>query len=68
MLRSRTTRSAQYAQPDLATRALFITEETLSPEVDRIVRETGVPVIAKPFDAQALRAAIAERLSGGRTR
>ena len=41
---------------------LFITGDTLSPETAAFLDRSGVPYLAKPFTADALRRAIADAL------
>jgi two-component system NtrC family sensor kinase len=43
---------------DLAGRFLFMTGDTANPEAWRFLEETRVPVIEKPFTAQALLSAV----------
>jgi PAS domain S-box-containing protein len=47
----------------LADRVLFVTGDTLAPEIDRFISDTGAPVIEKPIDPILFRKAIAERLA-----
>jgi PAS domain S-box-containing protein len=54
------------ARPALANRVLFVTGDALSPGVARFIEESGLPVLEKPLDLGALRAAIAARLGGAR--
>jgi CheY-like chemotaxis protein len=46
--------------PDLAKRVVFLTGFATAPEVEAFVRSKGVPCLPKPFEPQALRAAVAE--------
>ena len=49
--------------PELATRMLFITGDTVNEETAATLRRTGVPYIEKPFRVQQLLAAI-EKIMG----
>jgi DNA-binding NtrC family response regulator len=50
-------------RPELATRMLFITGDTVNEETAATLRRTGVPYIEKPFRVQQLIAAI-EKIMG----
>jgi CheY-like chemotaxis protein len=50
-------------RPGLTSRVLFVTGDTLAPEIDRFISETGAAVIEKPLDPQAFRRLVLERLS-----
>jgi DNA-binding NtrC family response regulator len=50
-------------RPELATRMLFITGDTVNEETAATLRRTGVPYIEKPFMVQQLIAAI-EKIMG----
>lgn len=50
-------------RPELATRMLFITGDTVNEETAATLRRTGVPYIEKPFRVQQLLAAI-EKIMG----
>jgi PAS domain S-box-containing protein len=50
-------------RPGLTNRVLFVTGDTLAPEIDRFISETGAAVIEKPLDPQAFRRLVLERLS-----
>jgi CheY-like chemotaxis protein len=45
----------QRCQPALCARVVFLTGDTLSPEVQAFLAQTGVPVLTKPFTAACLR-------------
>lgn len=49
--------------PGMERRILFVTGDTLAPEIGRFIAETSAPVIEKPIDPQAFRRVVAERLS-----
>jgi signal transduction histidine kinase/CheY-like chemotaxis protein len=46
-------------QSELVRRLVFITGDTVSPETRTFLEETGVPYIAKPFELDAVRDALA---------
>ena len=48
--------------PQLCQRFIFLTGDTLSPEVLAFVAESGVPRLTKPFTAAAVRSAIQQAL------
>lgn len=48
---------------DLTARVIFITGDTLAPEIAQFISETGAPVIEKPLDPQILRRSVGERLA-----
>jgi CheY-like chemotaxis protein len=50
-------------RPELATRMLFITGDTVNEETAATLRRTGVPYLEKPFRVQQLLAAI-EKIMG----
>ncbi|MGE5111572.1 MAG: response regulator [Acidobacteriaceae bacterium] len=50
-------------RPELSTRMLFITGDTVNEETAATLRRTGVPYIEKPFRVQQLLAAI-EKIMG----
>ncbi|MFI0847990.1 PAS domain S-box protein [Mesorhizobium sp. IMUNJ 23232] len=56
-------RALEGAAEGLADRVLFVTGDTLAPEIDRFISDTGAPVIEKPIDPILFRKAIAERLA-----
>ena len=39
-----------------------MTGDTLAPEIDRFIGETGAPVVEKPLDPQSFRRLVTERL------
>lgn len=55
-------RALAQLRPGLANRLLFVTGDTLAPEIDRFIGETGAPVIEKPLDPQTFRRLVMERL------
>ncbi|UVK36262.1 PAS domain S-box protein [Mesorhizobium sp. AR10] len=55
-------RALEEVRPGLASRLLFVTGDTLAPEIDRFIGETGAPVIEKPLDPQGFRRLVTERL------
>ncbi|RUU29495.1 PAS domain-containing sensor histidine kinase [Mesorhizobium sp. M6A.T.Ce.TU.016.01.1.1] len=55
-------RALEQLRPGLAKRLLFVTGDTLAPEIDRFIGETGAPVIEKPLDPQTFRRLVMERL------
>lgn len=56
-------RALEGVAENLAGRVLFVTGDTLAPEIDRFISDTGAPVIEKPIDPTLFRKAIAERLA-----
>jgi PAS domain S-box-containing protein len=56
-------RALERMRPGLTGRLLFVTGDTLAPEIDRFISDTGAPVIEKPLDPQAFRRLVLERLS-----
>ena len=44
--------------PDIAGRLIFMTGHAEDPEYARFLRETGAPVLAKPFTPESLRQAV----------
>ncbi|MEQ1951496.1 PAS domain S-box protein [Mesorhizobium sp. CN2-181] len=48
---------------NLVERVLFITGDTLAPEIDRFITDTGAPVIEKPIDPQVFRKIVSEKLT-----
>ncbi|MET3582335.1 PAS domain S-box-containing protein [Mesorhizobium robiniae] len=55
-------RALEQLRPGLTRRLLFVTGDTLAPEIDRFIGETGAPVIEKPLDPQTFRRLVMERL------
>ncbi|PTE09068.1 hypothetical protein C9427_17960 [Mesorhizobium helmanticense] len=55
-------RALEELRPGLTRRLLFVTGDTLAPEIDRFIGETGAPVIEKPLDPQTFRRLVTERL------
>ncbi len=55
-------RALEQLRPGLTSRLLFVTGDTLAPEIDRFIGETGAPVIEKPLDPQTFRRLVMERL------
>lgn len=55
-------RALEQLRPGLVSRLLFVTGDTLAPEIDRFIGETGAPVIEKPLDPQTFRRLVMERL------
>ena len=49
------------SQPRLCTRVVFLTGDTLTPAVHAFLARTPVPLLAKPFTAERLRALLSER-------
>jgi two-component system NtrC family sensor kinase len=47
----------------LAARIVFITGDTVDPDTQRFLRDTGRPVLHKPFDLPALARLVGERLA-----
>jgi CheY-like chemotaxis protein len=45
----------QRCQPALCARVVFLTGDTLTPEVQTFLAQTGMPVLTKPFTAACLR-------------
>ena len=53
----------QTQYPTMARRLVFVTGDTLGTDVPRLQKETGAPVLEKPFDPELVIRLIAERLS-----
>jgi CheY-like chemotaxis protein len=51
-------RALEQQQPQLCRRFLFLTGDTLSPEVQAFLAQSGVPRLTKPFNAAEVRRAI----------
>jgi DNA-binding response OmpR family regulator len=51
-------------RPDLVSRVVFVTGDTLSPATRRFLENTGVPSVKKPFEPRQLRAAVRRLLTG----
>lgn len=51
-------------RPELARKLLFITGDIVNEETVRILEQTGVPCIEKPFRVQELMAAVRKVLEG----
>ena len=49
-------------RPELLARLLFITGDVVNEETNRVLRETGIPWLEKPFRIQDLIAALEKRL------
>jgi len=49
-------------QPELCRRVIFLTGDTLSPEIHAFVERTGVPTVSKPFDWEEIQRAIRQVL------
>ncbi|MER9405729.1 PAS domain S-box protein [Mesorhizobium caraganae] len=60
-------RALEQLRPGLTSRLLFVTGDTLAPEIDRFIGETGAPVIEKPLDPQTFRRLVMERLGAMET-
>ncbi|SJM35308.1 hybrid sensor histidine kinase/response regulator [Mesorhizobium delmotii] len=60
-------RALEQLRPGLTRRLLFVTGDTLAPEIDRFIGETGAPVIEKPLDPQTFRRLVMERLRAMKT-
>jgi two-component system NtrC family sensor kinase len=52
-------RAVARAHPELARRFVFVTGDTLDPATARFLEETKLPSLAKPFDADVMRRALA---------
>ena len=52
----------QRCQPQLCARVVFLTGDTLTPAVQAFLARTRVPVLAKPFTAERLRALLSGAL------
>jgi len=48
--------------PDLASRVIFVTGDTVSGDSEEFLEEAGRPVIGKPFDLEELERVVAEEL------
>jgi PAS domain S-box-containing protein len=57
-------RALMAADPAMAERVMFVTGDTLGPEVHNFVAGIGAPVIEKPFDPERIRRATASHLAG----
>jgi CheY-like chemotaxis protein len=55
-------RTLEQQYPQLCRRFLFLTGDTLSPEVQAFLAQSGVPRLTKPFSAVEVRHAIAQAL------
>jgi CheY-like chemotaxis protein len=55
-------RTLEQQYPQLCRRFLFLTGDTLSPEVQAFLAQSGVPRLTKPFSAVEVRRAIAQAL------
>jgi CheY-like chemotaxis protein len=55
-------RALEQQNPQLCRRFLFLTGDTLSPEVQAFLTQSGVPRLTKPFSATEVRRAIAQAL------
>lgn len=55
-------REAVRRYPRLRGRVLFLTGDTLTPEVQTFLAEVGAPCLTKPFTSAAVRQALAELL------
>jgi CheY-like chemotaxis protein len=55
-------RALEQQAPQLCRRFIFLTGDTLSPEVLAFLAQSGVPRLTKPFTAAELRRAIAQTL------
>ena len=51
----------QHCQPQLCARVVFLTGDTLTPDVQAFLAAAGVPVLTKPFTAKCLRALLIKR-------
>ena len=58
-------RALRAERPDLAARLIFMTGDTLGTDVAGLIRETGAPVIEKPFDPAIVADVVATKLGGG---
>jgi two-component system NtrC family sensor kinase len=58
-------REVQRRHPELGRRFVFLTGDTVNPETARVVEETGVPSVAKPFGPEELLRAV-RRVAPGR--
>ena len=54
--------------PDMADRVVFVTGDTLGTDVPALVRDTGAPVVEKPFDTEVINKLVAERFAVRRVR
>ena len=55
-------RALEQHAPPLCRRFIFLTGDTLSPEVQAFLAQSGVPRLTKPFTAAEVRRAIAQAL------
>lgn len=53
----------QTTRPDLLTRVIFVTGDTVSPSTQQFLQKTGRPVLAKPFNPERLRSLVNETLA-----
>ncbi|HOG45586.1 MAG TPA: GAF domain-containing protein [Anaerolineae bacterium] len=52
----------QHSNPELARRVIFVTGDTVSPDTQAFLSQTGRPHLAKPFSLDDVRALVAEAL------
>jgi CheY-like chemotaxis protein len=55
-----------HCQPQLCSRVVFLTGDSLTPAVQVFLAGTPVPVLSKPFTAERLRALLSERCDSPR--
>jgi two-component system NtrC family sensor kinase len=51
-------RELERRDPELQRRVIFLTGDTLSPEISEFLRSTKVPTVSKPFNQEELRRAV----------
>lgn len=56
----------QTTRPDLLPRVVFVTGDTMSRSTQEFLRKAGRPMLAKPFNADRLRALVREQLEKNR--